>query len=379
MKVLFISNDPLVFDASSSVRARMRAYAKVFGELHILSPGKRTAKEERDGSLVLYPLHGMRLFVLFAMMQRAREIIRRETITVVSAQDPFEYGFVALQAVLGTRAKLSIQIHTDFLSPWFTRSGNFRSLQIRMPLLNGVRRRIADLVLPHADGIRVVSLRIKDSLIARYGTRINVPCVIPVGIPSSIPEAVSLPDHEFSFIFITVSRLESEKRIQDILMALARLGPRYHQVGLMIVGDGRERSKLGRLSRKLGLGRRVFFLGSRKNAWGLMRSAHAYVQASAYEGYGLTLLEAALAKIPIITTDVGIVGEVFQGYTEVLATPVADTANFSVHMEKLIQDHQLRATLVANAEIAAQKHMNEYKDKPELFAAHLTEITSHIA
>ena len=37
IKVLFISNDPAIFDAESSVRARMRAYAKEIGTLHIIS------------------------------------------------------------------------------------------------------------------------------------------------------------------------------------------------------------------------------------------------------------------------------------------------------------------------------------------------------
>lgn len=311
------------------------------------------------------------------MILRARKIIKSKSIDVVSAQDPFEYGWIALQAVRGTSAKLDVQVHTDFLSPWFTRSGNFRSLKLKMPLLNTIRRLLADVVLPKAAGIRVVSERIKDSLMKRYGARIPVPSIVPVGIQALVPESVQLPSHDFSFSFITVSRLEPEKRIEDILMALARLGPRYHRVGLVVVGDGREKAKLVRLSQKLSLTSRVLFLGARKDAWGLMRSAHAYVQASAYEGYGLTLIEAALAKIPIITTDVGVVGEVFKGYSDVLSTPVADPVNFAAHMEKLIEDHQLRATLVMNAERAALAHMTAYKSKPELFTNHLMKVISH--
>jgi glycosyltransferase involved in cell wall biosynthesis len=377
MKVLFVSNDPSIFDAGSAARERMRAYAKEIGELHVLSAGGKYAREERDGALILHPLRIARLLLILPMISRARALIRKESIEVVSAQDPFEYGWMALQATKGTHAKLSVQLHTDFLSPWFTRSGNFRSLKVRMPLLNSVRRILADIVLPHASGIRVVSKRIKDSLLERYGSRIPEPFIIPVGTTLIPPSAVPLPEHQFSFAFITVSRLEPEKRIEDILMALGRLGPRLHSVGLFIVGEGRERKKLEALVKKLGLQKRVVFTGWRTDDWGLMRSAQAFVQASAYEGYGVSLIKAALARIPIITTDVGIVGEVFKGYEDVLSVPPADPVNLAAQMNLLIGDHQLRLKLSMNAERTAQAHLTEIGDKTAKFVAHLKVVGSN--
>ena len=90
-----------------------------------------------------------------------------------------------------------------------------------MPFLNGYRRQIADRVLPEADGIRVVSERVKKSLVERYGSHIVEPTVIPVAVDSNIPEPVRLPTHPFTFSLITVGRLEPEKRIEDIIDALS--------------------------------------------------------------------------------------------------------------------------------------------------------------
>ena len=210
-------------------------------------------------------------------------------------------------------------MHTDFLSPWFVKSGNWRSPRVRMPLLNSYRRKIADRVLLAAASIRVVSERVKASLVERYGNRISEPSVIPVAIDPVVPEKIRLPAHPFTFALITVGRLEPEKRIEDILAALKLVVPHYPMVGLFIVGEGRERGKLERMARSLGVENKVVFLGDRPDARGLMASAQAFIQASAYEGYGRTLIEAALAKVPIITTDVGIVGEVFKGYEDVLS------------------------------------------------------------
>ncbi len=335
----------------------MRAYADAIGELHIVSSAPRSAAPTADGPLHLYPVTAWRLFRISALAKCAHAIILESGIEVVSAQDPFEHGLAALRATLGTNAKLHIQVHTDFLSPWFVRSGNWRSPTVRMPLLNRLRRHWADQVLPAADGIRVVSERVKESLLERYGARIKEPSVIPITADAAVPEVALLPKHPFTFALIAVGRLEPEKRIEDILAALALVVKHYPIVGLFIVGEGRERGRLERMTRKLGLERNVVFLGARADARGLMRSVQAFIQASAYEGYGRTLVEAALAKIPIVTTDVGIVGEVFKGYEDVLSVPVADPTALSLGIVGILEDMSVRMELPMHAEAAARAHL----------------------
>ena len=339
MKALFISNDPTIFDATSSTRARMRAYAVAIGELHILSSANRNARKEREGNLFLYSIRASKLFRVRMLAKRAHELILKNNIEIVSAQDPFEHGLAAFRAVRGTNTKLHIQVHTDFLSPWFVR-GN-----LRVSLLNRYRRRLADRVLLAANGIRVVSERIKNSLVVHYGSNIVEPSVIPIAVDSAVPAPVSLPAHAFNFALIAVGRLEPEKRVGDILTALKLVAKQYPTVGLCVVGDGSERARLLRMTHALGLADKVIFLGGRADAWGLMRSAQAFIQASAYEGYGRTLIEAALAKIPIITTDVGIVGEVFKNGDDILSSPVADPAALSRNIIRCLEDSVLRREL----------------------------------
>jgi len=377
MKALFVSNDPAIFIASSAVRARMRDYARAIGEeLHIVSAAEASAREEQDGNLFLHPVHSWKIFRVRALAERAHTIILEHGIEVVSAQDPFEHGLAALRAVAGTKAKLHIQVHTDFLSPWFIRSGNWRSPSVRMPLLNRYRRQIADSVLPRADGIRVVSERIKGSLLERYGTQIKEPSVIPVAVDPAVPVPERLPTHPaFTFSLITVGRLEPEKRIEDIIAALKLVIGHYPMAGLFVVGEGSERGRLERMTRSLGLQNQVIFLGNRTDARALMASAHAFIQASAYEGYGRTLIEAALAKLPIITTDVGIVGEVFKGYEDVLAVPVADPTALSLGIVGVIEDTRVRAEFPAHAEATARVHLAAVGDLPARIAADLAKLT----
>ncbi len=378
MKILFVSNDPTIFDAMSSARARMRAYAVLIGELHIVSPANTDAREEQEGNLFLHPVHSWKVFRVSALTKRAHELVLKHSIEVVSAQDPFEHGLAALRAVRGTNAKLHIQVHTDFLSPWFVKSGNWRSPQVRMPLLNRYRRQLADRVLPSATGIRVVSERIKKSLIERYGGRISEPVVIPLAVNLVVPEPVRLPMHPFTFALIAVGRLEPEKRIEDILAALKLVVSKYPMVGLFIVGEGRERGRLERMTHSLGLTDKVIFLGHRSDAWGLMRSAQAFIQASAYEGCSRTLMEAALAKVPIITTDVGTVGEVFKGYEDVLSAPVADPTALSLSIVGFIEDNAVRQELPRHAEKTARAQLSLVGDLPTRIAADLAETLKRV-
>jgi glycosyltransferase involved in cell wall biosynthesis len=355
----------------------MRSYATAIGELHIISSAKSDAREEQDGNLFLHPVRAWKLFRVRAFAVRAHELILAHGMEVVSAQDPFEHGLAALRAVDGTSARLHVQVHTDFLSPWFVRSGNWRSPQVRMPLLNRWRHRMADRVLPCAAGIRTVSERVKASLIERYGSRIPVPSVIPVAVDVTVPAPVRLPAHPFNYALITVGRLEPEKRIEDILAALKLVAVHYPMVGLFVVGEGRERGRLERMARSLGLADKVIFLGNRPDARGLMASAHAFIQASAYEGYARTLLEAALAKVPIITTDVGIVGEVFKGYEDVLAAPVADPTALSLHIVGFIEDTRVPIELAQHADATACAHLAAVGDIPSRIAADLGQALQH--
>ena len=373
MKALFVSNDPNIFDPKSDVRARMRAYAEAIGELHIISAGPVFAREEHDGALYVHPVYAGKLFRMKLLTRRAVALIREYDIEIVSAQDPFEHGLAALRAVEAAGIKLHVQVHTDFLSPWFVREGNWRSPSIRMPLLNRWRRSVADRVLPKADGIRVVSERVKDSLIARYGSRIPEPSIIPVAVDATVPEKKPLPPHPFTFALLAVGRLEPEKRIEDILAALKLVIPQYPSVGLCIAGEGREWRKLERMVRKLKLKDHVLFLGHRSDARALMGSAQAFIQASAYEGYGRTLVEAALAKVPIITTDVGIVGEVFKGYEDVLAVPVADPTALALAIAGLLEDGAVRIEFPLHAEAAAREHLESIGDLPSRIAEDFSE------
>ncbi len=369
MKALFLSNDASIPDVASATRARMQAYAGHIGEMHVLlCTGKR--RTTTDGAITIHEVKVPKILSPFLLPRCARELILKYEIEIVSAQDPFEHGFAAMHSVRGTKAKLHVQVHTDFISPWF------RHGYTRAAFLNHIRVFLAGIVLPRANGIRVVSPRLKRSLMARYRTHIVEPTVIPIAVNRE-KEASKELEAPFSFTLLTVCRLEPEKHVEDILRALALVRKKYPYVGLVIAGEGSERAHLRSVKLSLDLVDWVRFLGTRTDIFQLTKASHAFVQASAFEGYGRSLIEAADTGIPIITTDVGVVGDVLMPNVHVLTFPVRDVPALAEQIISLIEDNAKRTTLSLAAQTAVAEHLREFSNQPKMIMEDLKRTIEH--
>jgi glycosyltransferase involved in cell wall biosynthesis len=115
--------------------------------------------------------------------------------------------------------------------------------------------------------------------------------------------------------FCIVGRLDRNKNVELCLRAFAVLRAKSHD--LVVVGSGVERTELEQIARELKVAERVIFLGvqTRVDTFAIMKSAAAVVISSAYETFGMTVLEAAILGTPIISTRCGgpveILGEDF--------------------------------------------------------------------
>ena len=120
-------------------------------------------------------------------------------------------------------------------------------------------------------------------------------------------------------VVLTVSRLTAQKGVDVAIRALAHLP---EDTVLVVLGEGPDRPALERLAREPGLERRVFLLGRVPDVAAWLRRASAYVQASRWEGFGLGVLEAMLAGLPVVAANVSSLPElVVDGETGVLVAP----------------------------------------------------------
>lgn len=112
-----------------------------------------------------------------------------------------------------------------------------------------------------------------------------------------------------SFKILQISRLNYEKKGQDILInAISLLVNSVDKIDITcdFIGDGPSFDYLQDLVVKLGLENYINFLGS-KNREYVYENLHNYdllVQPSRYEGFGLTIIEAMSAKVPVLVSNI---------------------------------------------------------------------------
>lgn len=238
-----------------------------------------------------------RFLYIYDAYRIARKLKKPDVVTV---QDPFEAGLAGLFIARAFGVPLHVQIHTDFLAPEF----------VRASLLNRVRRMIARIVLPRAQGIRVVSERIRDSLQTTNYSLQTVPTVLPIFVDvTQFATMQRLKHSRFKIALLVMSRLEPEKGVEHAIRALKEARDAGHDAGLTILGTGSLESELRALSRALGLERFVDFKGFQADMRPFLAEADIVLAPSEYEGYGLSVVSALSAGVPVLSTDVGIARE----------------------------------------------------------------------
>ena len=102
---------------------------------------------------------------------------------------------------------------------------------------------------------------------------------------------------------IQVSRLDHEKKGQDLLIDAA--SQLKGTIDVTFIGDGNSMGFLKQSVETQGVDDFVHFLGKQDQSF-IAKNLHKYdlfVQASRWEGFGLTVAEAMAAKVPVLVSE----------------------------------------------------------------------------
>jgi|TARA_Y100000310_G_scaffold214702_1_gene215620 glycosyltransferase involved in cell wall biosynthesis len=357
MKVIMLSTDHRAFEEGSNVRLRFLDYGSIVDELHIIVFSKEgdLAKEQIAQNVWLYPIKSKnRLIALSQIRSIAKSF---ENIDIVSAQDPFETGVVGLYLSKSLGSSFHVQVHTNFLSTHFA----------KLSKMNAWRVHIAGFVLPRADCVRTVSRRVQKSIYEKYTLKTE-PVVLPVFVDSmAIKHAVPTKDihgrySRFDFVFLMVSRLEREKDISLAVRAMRSVVKEHPKAGLVIVGSGSEGKKLQKYINKSGLQDTVILEQWNTDVISYYKTADVFINTSRYEGYGRTLIEAASAGCPIITTDVGIVGDILDR-EDIFVCNVGGIKCVEKSIRMAIEEEEMRKEKALRALRSISMHASESKEE----------------
>lgn len=174
--------------------------------------------------------------------------------------------------------------------------------------------------------------------------------VIPNGIEpplslSPVPREALLAEFglpEGARLIGAVGRLWPQKRIKDLIWAADLVKCVRDNVHLLVIGDGPQRLRLERYSRQCESTDCVHFLGERNDVQRIMPHLDCLWLASGYEGQSNAVMEAMLAGVPVVVTDIpGNRDLVIPEQTGVLVK-VGDRAAFAQKTLTLLEDEALR-------------------------------------
>jgi glycosyltransferase involved in cell wall biosynthesis len=166
-------------------------------------------------------------------------------------------------------------------------------------------------------------------------------------------------------LIVAVGRLIEQKDHTTLLRAFARVHEQRPDARLAILGWGRLEDELRAQVSALGLDGAALLLGRvEPRAW--LERADVFAHTSRWEGFGIVLLEAMLAGLPVVATRVSAIPEIVQdGRTGILTEP-GDHETIAAALTSLLDDPHRRAELGA----AGRRRAHE-----EFSVARMTERT----
>jgi glycosyltransferase involved in cell wall biosynthesis len=154
----------------------------------------------------------------------------------------------------------------------------------------------------------------------------------------------------------SVARLARQKRFDRLLHAVAPLGPGVH---VLLAGEGEEAGAIRALAAELGLSGRVHLPGFRDDVGDVLDAMDVFAISSDREGMANAMLEAMMAGVPVVSTDVSGAREVLEGGAGVVVERAVGP--LAAALRALVHETDRRARLAAAGCARAEARFGELR------------------
>lgn len=161
------------------------------------------------------------------------------------------------------------------------------------------------------------------------------------------------------FEIVQVGRMKNDIKGQDLtLRAIALLIEKGLNIHLTFMGGGDDLDANQALARSLGIEGHVTFKGNtpRQEIYSTLCNYDLFVMPSRIEGFGLTLVEAMAAKIPVLASDAGGPAEIIAQNRYGTLFRSGDFAHMAQQIQTIVSAYPI---ILANAQSKAYKHASE--------------------
>lgn len=161
-------------------------------------------------------------------------------------------------------------------------------------------------------------------------------------------------------IIFTLGRLVNEKGIQHLICAMPKIISQYNDVKLVIGGRGPMIDELKDLAYRIGVAHKVYFTGflSGDNVQKMYKCADIAVFPSTYEPFGIVVLEAMLAKVPAVVSDIGGLNEIIEHNVDGVKSYAGNANSLADAILSILFDKSLEEKIVDNADKKVRELFN---------------------
>jgi phosphatidylinositol alpha-mannosyltransferase len=306
-------------------------------EVHVLAPARSQIR--REGVTVVgkaIPFRGNGSVARICFSPQSARIVKRALLAfrpdVIHVHEPLAPS-TAMFTVLGANAPVVATFHSNL--PPDSAGGVF--FRLASPVIRPVWNRI--------DRFIAVSPVARASVLAGMG---DAPVtIVPNGLDvdrfANAPRAALGPGRHMLF----VGRLEPRKGFPVAVRAFALLARGYPDLRLLVVGDGSARNAIDNLPADVI--DRVVMLGRVKGGElpAYYRAADVFVSpALGNESFGIVLLEAMAAGLPVVASDISGYRDVARNDREALLVPPADPDALAAGVARVLEERELAESLV---------------------------------
>lgn len=357
ISVLMISLDPDFLRSDSVVVHRHQEYATQIKKLNILllanSPQNKIVY---NNNLTVYPV-GRGWRAIRQALIIGRQVLGQDNFDLIDTQDPHMTGYIGSRLARQFHKPLEIHFHGDFWNNNHWLKESWKNI-----IYNYLQKKL----VREASGIRVVSQKIKDKLVA---DNVNADKIAVINTPVSTQhfgaaanaEAVRKIKAEYpKKILLFVGRLVAAKNILFLLEAVAELKKRRDDFAIILIGDGQQKNKILLKIDALKLNKDIALLGAKEPSHLRDYYAASYLNLllSTNESFGKVIIEAGWqGKATLASDTLGAQTIIVDNQTGWLV-PINNLAMTVNKLDLLLSDH----VAVEQAGQNAQKLYREQYD-----------------
>ncbi len=182
-------------------------------------------------------------------------------------------------------------------------------------------------------------------------------------------------------IILFMGRLVYEKGVQNLISAMPKILANYHDAKLIIAGKGGMMDELKAQVEHMGISNKVYFTGylNSKQVCKMYKAADISVFPSTYEPFGIVALEAMLAGVPTVVSDVGGLNEIIEHGVNGMKSYAGNPNSLADSILTLLFDPQLCSKVTKNAKIKVKNEYNWTKIAQDTYFAYQKAICETMA